>query len=700
MISLLGHVVVSLGLVAAVIGAAASFAAGYLEREDLAGWGERATFGVLACVAAAVVLMEIALIGHDFSVKYVADVGSRETPLYYTIISLWGALEGSILLWALLLSAYTVAFVLLSRGRFAAIRPYAIGIMLTVSTFFLLVIGFPGDPFVALSPVPADGAGPNPLLQNHPMMGIHPPLLYLGFTGTTVPFAVAMAALLKGRTGPDVMRLIRRWSLIPWSFLTFGIIAGMWWSYAVLGWGGYWEWDPVENASLMPWLVTTAFLHSLQVQERRRMLKTWTMTLITSAFVLSILGTFLTRSGVLKSVHSFTQSPIGPFFLGFLAVILAFSTAVLVARSADLRATGTLDAVICRETAFMLNNLLLVAITFTVLLGTLFPILVNAVQGSQVSVGGPYFDRVAVPMGIALVFLMGVGPLLPWGRTRLDDLQYRLLPGVAVGIGTVLLALMLGARGVGTLATFGLACFVAAVTIERAIQDARCRGSSTGEGLGIALPRLFGLNPRRYGGYLAHLGLMLVLIGIAASQSYGLRQQATLRPGQSIRLDGYVVTYRSFSVRPESQRMAFEARVTAARPGEDLGTMSPALNVYPPQQPVVTPAIREEPLDMLTGLLSGRNPLPQLGEILHGRNPFEDVYVVLQGFDSANANRHNPNRTIDLQVIVNPLVGLIWLGGLLTGLGGLAALLPAQRRRRVESPASESLRLQPEEARL
>jgi cytochrome c-type biogenesis protein CcmF len=700
MVSLLGHVVVTLGLVGAVTGSAASFVGGYLDRDDVARWGRRAAFAVLACVVAAVLFMEIALIGHDFSLKYVADVGSRETPLYYTIISLWGALEGSILLWALLLSIYTVAFVGLARDRFTAIAPYATGILLAVSSFFLLVIAFPGDPFASLSPVPADGAGPNPLLQNHPMMGIHPPLLYLGFTGTTVPFAIAMAALLKGRAGPEVMRLIRRWSLVPWSFLTFGIIAGMWWSYAVLGWGGYWEWDPVENASLMPWLVTTAFLHSLQVQERRRMLKTWTMTLITSAFVLSILGTFLTRSGVLKSVHSFTQSPIGPFFLAFLAVILAFSTAVLVARSTDLQSPGTLDAVICRETAFMLNNLLLVAITFTVLLGTLFPLIVNAVQGSEVSVGGPYFDQVAVPIGIGLVFLMGIGPLLPWGRTRLDVLQYRLLPGVAVGVAAVLLALLLGARGVGTLATFGLACFVATITVERAVQDARRRQGSTGERLGIALPKLFRMNPRRYGGYLAHLGMMLILFGIAASQSYGLRQQATLRPGQSIRLDGYVVTYRSFSVHPEAQRMAFEARVTASRAGTDLGTLNPALNVYPPQQPVVTPAIREEPLDMVSGVLSGRNPVPLLGEIAQGQNPFEDLYVVLQGFDSANANQHNPNRTIDLQVIVNPLVGLIWLGGLVTGLGGLAALLPAWRRRVVESPASESLRLQPEEARL
>jgi cytochrome c-type biogenesis protein CcmF len=696
MISFLGHGVVALAVAAAVCGAVLAFTGGWSARADMVRWAERAAYTVLALVILAVLLMEYALVTHDFSVRFVADVGSRETPIFYTIISLWGALEGSILLWALLLATYSVAFLRFTRGRLGAVRTYACGVLMSAATFFLLVIAFPGDPFALVSPAPADGQGPNPLLQNNPIMAVHPPLLYLGFTGLTVPFAIAMGSLIAGQTGPEVLRAIRRWALVPWIFLTLGIFAGMWWSYAVLGWGGYWEWDAVENASLMPWLVTTAFLHSLQVQERRRMLKTWTMTLIVSAYLLSILGTFLTRSGVVTSVHAFTTSDIGPFFLVFLGIALAFSVAVIVARSGDLDAPGALDAVICRETALMVNNLLLVAITFTILLGTLFPLIVSATQGSTVSVGGPYFNNVAIPIGVALVFLMGIGPLLPWGATRLDDLQYRLLPAIAVAIAGTLALLVFGVRGIGTLAAFGMAFFVAAVAIGRTLGDARVRRANTREPRGAAFRRLLRANPRRYGGYLAHLGMMLVVIGIAASQSYGLRGQATLRPGQSVDVGGYVVTYHSFAVHPQANRMVFAANVSATRAGENLGTWVPSLNMYS-GDPVPTPAVREEPLDMLTGLLSGRNPLPDLAQLLHGRNPFEDLYLVLQGFDSSNADKHNPNRTIVLQVIVNPMVGFIWFGGFLTGLGGLAALVPARRRRRVQETAPELPHLVPEE---
>ena len=346
MISFFGHLSVLCGLAVALCGAAASLLAAPCRQPRLAVWGRRAAFTVLGVVVFATGLMIWALVTHDFSVKYVADVGSRSTPLYYTVISLWAALEGSILFWALVLSLYTVLFLSLIRGRFADLQPYATGILLLISAFFLFVIAFPGNPFALVNPAgpsagcPADGCGPNPLLQNHPMMGLHPPLLYLGYVGLSVPYAIAMASLLTGSTSPEVLRLIRRWALVPWVFLSLGITAGMWWSYAVLGWGGYWSWDPVENASVMPWLVTTAFLHSLQVQERRRMLKTWTMSLIVAAWLLSIFGTFLTRSGVLASVHSFTQTAIGPVFLTFFGVFLLSSALLLVVRSRDLSVAG------------------------------------------------------------------------------------------------------------------------------------------------------------------------------------------------------------------------------------------------------------------------------------------------------------------------------------------------------------------------
>jgi cytochrome c-type biogenesis protein CcmF len=448
----------------------------------------------------------------------------------------------------------------------------------------------------------------------------------------------------------------------------------------------------------MPWLVTTAFLHSLQVQERRRMLKTWTMSLIIAAWLLSIFGTFLTRSGVLESVHSFTQTAIGPVFLAFFGVFLLASVGLLIARSADLGVAGTLEATICRETAFLINNLLLIAITFTILLGTIFPLIAEALQGTQLSVGAPYFNHVAVPIGFALLFLMGIGPALPWGAARLSELQYRLLGPVAGGVAVVFLLLAIGVHGIGPLVTFGVAGFVLTVTFARIGADVGSRRRNTGEGTLSALGRLLRANPRRYGGYLAHVGVILAVIGIAASQAYVLRKSATLLPGEAMSVGGYTVRYMSFQPRPQSNRMVLQANLSTSRAGQSLGLLAPSLNYYTTmQQPVVTPAVREQPFDLVRGMVQGENPLPELGQLLHGRNPFEDLYVVLQGIDTKNAGKHNANRAIILQVMVNPMVGFIWLGGFLVGLGGVAALVPSRQRRRAPAMATEPIRVHPEE---
>lgn len=683
----LGQSAILLALCVAAVGAVCSLLGGRTGNNTLSVLGRRAAFLVFALMVFAVGVMEFALITHDFSLQYVADVGSKETPLYYTVISLWGALEGSILFWGLLLSAYTVAFLLIYRNRFPQIEAYTTGVLLCISTFFLFVTAGPGNPFLLQNPIPTDGPGPNPLLQNHPMMGLHPPLLYLGYVGLSVPYAIAMASLLAGAPGSSLLQTIRRWSLIPWIFLTLGIVAGMWWSYAVLGWGGYWSWDPVENASVMPWLVTTAFLHSLQVQERRQMLKTWTISLIIAAFLLSVLGTFLTRSGVVSSVHSFTQSGIGPTFLVFLAIALVLSLGTLFVRSTELQAPRALDAVVARESAFLFNNVLLVGATLTILLGTLFPLVAEALNSGQLSVGAPYFNQINVPVGVALLFLMGVGPALPWGAARFDDLQWRFLGPVLVASGTVLLLLTLGVRGVGALVTFGLSAFVLAVTLARVVTDVRTRRGNTAEGWLLAARRLFRANPRRYGGYLVHLGVLLVVVGIATSQVYGARGLATLHPNQSMTVDGYTLTYRGFQPLVQPNRTVMQVNVQARRGSQNLGLMHPSLNFYPTlQDPVVTPAVREEPFDLVTGVFSGRNPLTDLAQLAHGRNPFEDLYLVLQAMDTSNANTHRADRAITLQVLVNPMVGFIWLGGLVMGLGGAWALLPLRRRTRPALP--------------
>lgn len=697
MISTLGHSAILLALVTTIAGVAASCAA--VRWEGLAKWPFRAAVVVLALVVAATALMEGALISHDFSVQYVAEVGSRETPLYYTVISLWGALEGSILYWALLLAGYTAIFLFMYRNRLGRLGVLVAGTLLSLTSFFLFVIAGPGNPFGHLDPAPADGAGPNPLLQNHWMMGVHPQLLYLGYVGLSVPYALAVASLIRGIPSPQVLRLIRRWTLIPWTFLSLGIVAGMWWSYAVLGWGGYWSWDPVENASLMPWLVTTAFLHSLQVQERRGLLKTWTLSLIIAAFLLSILGTFLTRSGVLASVHSFTQSAVGPLFLAFFTVVLLASLGLLFARSRDLAASGALESAVCRETAFLVNNLLLVGITFTVLLGTIFPLIAEALQGTQVAVGGPYFNHVAVPIGLALLFLMGVGPALPWGAAHLDRLQYRLLVPVATGAATIFVLLLVGVRGVAALVTFGLSGFVLSVTLGRVQSDVRARASNTGEWWPAASARVFRANPRRYGGYLAHLGVLAIVIGIAASQTYGVRSTATLHPGQNMSLGGYRLTFVGWQAHPESNRMVVAAATKIERDGYNAGTLEPAQNYYAQGQPIVTPGIREEPSGLLLDLVRGSNPLDDLAPLLHGHNPFEDVYVVLQAVAGVNPrNTRDPRSTATLQVIVNPMVGFIWAGGIMLALGGLVALVPTRRRRRIAVTSTEPLVLQREEA--
>jgi cytochrome c-type biogenesis protein CcmF len=666
MISLFGHISTLTALFVALGGASASIYGGWTKRSELVGLGEGAAWIVFTLIALACGLMIDALVTHDFSVKYVADVGSRQTPLYYTVISLWGALEGSILFWGFILSLYTVAVLMIHRMTHRSLIPFTTGILLAISSFFLFIMSGPANPFIQLSNPPANGPGPNPLLQNHPMMGLHPPLLYLGYVGLSVPFAIVLGGLLariRDRRAAAPVRpladeslvLARKWALVSWCFLTLGIIAGMWWSYDVLGWGGYWSWDPVENAVLMPWLVTTAFLHSFQVRERRNVLHNWTVSLIISAFCLSILGTFLTRSGVLASVHSFTESTVGPFFLGFLALVLVVSIVAVVAGSYEPNEVATIDAVASRESAFLLNNLFLVLLTCTVLLGTLYPLIAEAFTGQVLSVGGPFFDNVAIPIAAAIVFLMGVGPILPWGTSRLDQTLSRILVPVGVAVVGVIVLVGLGVRGSGPLALYTLVFFVAASTISSTWADVNVRRSNSREGYAEAFGRLVRSYPRRYGGYVAHLGVLLVLIGIASSQSFSSTATATLRAGQSMSVQGYRVSLAGVRSVAQPNRTVDQAVVNVTDGSRSLGTYYPSVNYYPSaEQPVITPAVR-------------------IG-------PWNDVYLAVRAMKP---------HWVTLQVYVKPLVTWIWFGGLVIALGAVAALLPARRRR--SSPLAEAV---------
>ncbi len=596
------------------------------------------------------------LVSHDFSISYVAQVGSRATPTFYTIISLWGALEGSIVFWAWVLAMYAAAVVWFNRKREGNLVPYAATTLLVVALFFHVLLVGPANPFQPVFPVPFDGPGPNPLLQNHILMGVHPPLLYLGYVGLTVPFAFAVGAMLAGEVaGDDWIRLTRRWTITAWGFLTAAIIAGMWWSYEVLGWGGYWAWDPVENASFIPWLTVTAYLHSVMVQERRGMLKLWNLNLMVGTFVLTILGTFLTRSGIISSVHAFTQGTIGYYFLGFIALVLVAALFLVAGNSDKLASDGRLDAPLSRETAFLLQNLLFTTFMFTVLIGTLFPLVAEAVRGVKVSVGTPFFNRMSLPLMVALLFLMGVGPALPWKKGAGAELKGRLIPGAALGAVLAIAAVVAGARNAYSVLAFLFAGFALGVNAGEFVRGASARVAAHGEAWLVALARLVGANRRRYGGYIAHIGVVLVALGVAASSTFRTEQEATLKPGETVTVAGHTVRFKAAWGRQEPQREVIGATMELVKGGQVVATAEPRMNYYPTsQQPVPTPDVRS--------MLSG------------------DLYFNLMAFKQDGSN-------VTIKVIWEPLVPWIWFGGFVLCFGAIVGVLPQRERRAAAAPA-------------
>ena len=641
-----GSLLVALGV--AVFGAIALVVGARSRRSDMLRSGELAVYAVWGLVTIATLAMIYGLVAHDFSIRYVAMVGSRATPLFYTVISLWGALEGSILFWIFVLSSLSALVTYQNRTREGTLVPYAGAVLLLISVFFLILLAGPANPFGLVSPIPPDGPGPNPLLQNHPLMAVHPPLLYLGYVGMSVPFAFAIGAVLSGEIDNDGwIRITRRWTLVAWMFLSAAIIAGMWWSYEVLGWGGYWAWDPVENASFIPWLTATAFLHSVMVQERRGLLKLWNLNLIVATFALTILGTFLTRSGVLSSVHAFSEGPIGMYFLGFIAVVLIASFALVAGNSERLRPTGSLDAAVSRESVFLLNNLFLTAFTITVLVGTLFPLVAEAARGVKVSVGEPFFNRMTLPICAALLFLMGVGPALPWRVATKETMRRQLLPPTVAAVVGLLVSLVIGVRSPYALAVFAFGAFALAANVREFIDGAMARRRAHGEAMPIALGRLVTANRRRYGGYVAHLGILIVALGIGASSTFRTEREATLRKGQSMDIGAFTVRLDDVFYREEPQRGVMAAAVTILRDGREAGQMEPRMNFYPTSdQPIPTPSVRSRPAG--------------------------DLYINLQAFAEDGS-------TATLRVISEPLVPWIWAGGMIVCFGAIVSLTGGRR---------------------
>jgi cytochrome c-type biogenesis protein CcmF len=644
----LGRAGVVLGLVAAVFGAIA-VVVGLLEsRPALRRSARWYALMVLAGAVLATIAMERALITRDFTVEYVAQNGSHRTPALYNFATMWAALEGSILLWGLVLAGYLVAVVRKFRDRLddRVVAWALLTIFVVVAFFFGLMLG-PANPFRSFDPPPGfDGPGPNPLLQNHPLMAIHPPMLYLGYVGFTVPFAFAVAALATGRLGEGWLVATRRWTLIAWGFLSFGIVLGAWWSYEVLGWGGYWAWDPVENASFLPWLTGTAYLHSVMVQERRAMLRVWNLALVCATFALTILGTFLTRSGVLDSVHAFSDSLIGPFLLGFFAVTVLVTCGLIAWRGDELRAPGRIDAVLSREASFLVNNLLFAAFAFVVLLGTVFPLLIEATTGERITVGEPFFDRMSLPIGLTLLFLMAVAPVLPWRKASTETLSVRLHWPAWLGAASLVVAIAAGARGFAPLLAFGLGGFAAGAALRQVVLATRRQGWR-------------GLVGRANGGMIVHLGVVLVGVALAASQSFATERELTLEQGEVATVAGHTVELVGDEIDETPQRT--EARALIRVDGGQV--YAPTLQRFQNgSQTIGTPSVR-------TGL-------------------FEDVYLALTSAPQ--------DGTVGLRVIVQPLVLWLWVGGGLIFGGTFLAAFPGRRRDPLD-PVSAPV---PEEARI
>ena len=642
--------------------AVGSFAA-WKGRRRLAESAQNALIAAFGATAVASAVLLAALARHDFSFQYVADHTSQGLPLGYTLTAFWGGQEGSLLLWLLVLCGYSVAAVLTARRVGPDVLVWVVPVLGLVGTFFAVLLVFVSSPFETQAAA-ADGAGLNPSLQN-PYMAVHPPMLYLGYVGLTIPFAFAMGALLARRTDERWIVATRRWTLAAWAFLGFGQLLGAHWAYVEIGWGGYYAWDPVENAALMPWLAATAFLHSVMIQEKRGMLKVWNVLLVVLAFCLSLFGTFLTRSGIIQSIHSFTLSSIGPWFLGFICAITAGSLALVFARLPLLRAKTRLESLVSREATFLYNNLLLVALSLTILWGVVYPLLSEAVTGEAASVSKPYYNFFLHSFGLPLLLLMGIGPLVAWWRDSLRALGRTFVSplGVAVAAGIALLALGAGSSRVGVIA-YTFSVFVLASIVLEFARGTSARQALGGVGWLGAFSSLVSRNRRRYGGYVVHAAVVLLAIGVAGSSAYQSVREARLRPGESMTVAGNRLVFRGYETALESNHRAIRALVDVYRGDKYLGRYHPGKNQYFAEDQISNEvSIRH---DLLTG---------------------GDLFLI--------ADQVNSDGSIDLKALQKPLVNLIWLAGFVFVGGALIALWPDAReeRRLVERYAGAPVRI-------
>jgi cytochrome c-type biogenesis protein CcmF len=653
----IGEVALWVAFILGLWGALLGFAGGRRGRGDWVLSAERSVYAVFGLLIVASGAIIAAFLRNEYAYKYVAGYSNRELSVFYKITGLWAGQTGSLVFWALLLALFSSIVVFQNRRRNREFMPYVSGTLLVVLSFFLGVVLFASNPFQLMDFTPADGRGLNPQLQNY-WMTIHPPTLYLGFTAFTVPFAFAVSALLSGRLDTRWITTTRRWTLLAWFFLTNGIIFGMMWAYVELGWGGYWFWDPVENASLLPWLTGTAFLHSVMIQEKRGMLKLWNVLLILATFLLSVFATFLTRSGLIESVHSFAQNlTISWIFLGFLSALVLASAALVWWRRAAFQPENRLESAVSREGAFLLNNLAFIAAMLTVLWGTMFPLISEGFTGTKITVGPPFFNRVNIPLGLLLLGLLGIGPVIAWRKATARNLvrNFSTPVGVALAVGAILF--LTGVRHTYALLTFVLGAFTMTTIVVEFWKGTRARARIEGEGIALAFAHLMQRNRRRYGGYVVHAGFVVMFMGFAGA-AYDVEKQVSMRPGESMEIASpfghtYRLTYQAMSSYPATNMTKVIASVDVERNGKKAGVLTAEKRSYRQREEVASEV----------GIRRAWN---------------EDLYLILAGIEDINGvvQGTNPRPIVTFRVLVQPLVPWIWIGGLIMAIGTLFALWP------------------------
>jgi cytochrome c-type biogenesis protein CcmF len=728
--AVIGRSLLILALADAVYGIGASIFGAYTGRREWVDSGRRAVYALAGLATAAFVILEVAFLRNDFAYNVVAQHSSTTTPTFYKLAAPWSSQEGSLLLWVWLLSLWSSLILFLTRRRVRDIAPAATAVLLGFGAFFDGLAIFAANPFATTGGTPpVEGSGLDPLLL-HPSMMIHPPMLYSGYTLLTIPFAFAVGALVTGRLGSDWIAVTRRFALAAWLFLGIGVLLGARWSYTELGWGGYWAWDPVENAALMPWLCITAFIHSIMIQEKRGMLKVWNASLVLGAGLLAILGTFLVRSGILDSIHAFGNSTLGVPFVALLAVMLFGGVGLIVWRREQLRSEAHLSSLLSREAVFLFQNLVLVAMVCVIFWITFFPLISQAVTGTKVSVGPPAFRPFIVPLALVLVLLSGIGPIIAWRRVTAANLRRNFTLPALVGVAALLVLLATGAAAGKPFALimFALGAFVAATVVQELWRGVAARRASSRAAIPVALASLIRRNRRRYGGYIVHLGLAVLLVGVAASSSFQHSSDVNLAPGQHVTVDGYTFRYVQPTAAVSAQRLTFGAVLDVSKRGKHVTTLRTARGFYPSQDESLGLLGRffggeaDSDVGLKTGLTRDIwtvvNPdLTPLQPVINkGNNVFGAAFsqamanVAARRISRAQAQRDiqpllaarnaaiaeiaaryvsHPWR-VDFLLIVSPLVMWIWLGALIIAAGGLIALwpLPAPVRRRAPQRAT------------